>query len=273
MSVMNERPVPSSQLRLLWRDVWASLAHWRFWIHLGLEDILKQYRRSYLGPVWISLNTAVFIVAFSVIGSQVFKIDLKEYLVYFCVGHIMFLFISSLVSEGCQTFVAADAFLKQTPYPKVAFVLRVVWRNLINMAHNLPVMLLVLMLYGDLWAIRIDVFAFDVVLTVFSAILLVSCMGAICARFRDVPMIVTSVMQISMFVTPVMWKPSQLSERAQLVVYLNPLAAYLELLRAPLVGRVPDFHHYLTVLVVMGVLLLGFFTIFLNSRRRLVYWL
>jgi lipopolysaccharide transport system permease protein len=86
-------------------------------------------------------------------------------------------------------------------------------------------------------------------------------------------MIVGSVMQISMFVTPVMWKPSQLSERAQLIVYLNPLAAYLELLRAPLMGRVPDVHHYLTVLIVIGVLLLGFFTIFLNSRRRLVYWL
>jgi lipopolysaccharide transport system permease protein len=150
MSVMNDKPVRLSQLQLLLRDVRSSLTHWRFWIHLGLEDILKQYRRSYLGPVWISLNTAVFIVAFSMIGSQVFKMDLKEYLVYFCVGHIMFLFISSLVSEGCQTFVAADAFLKQTPYPKVAFVLRVVWRNLINMAHNLPVMLLVLMLYGDL---------------------------------------------------------------------------------------------------------------------------
>ena len=70
--------------------------------------------------------------------------------------------------------------------------------------------------------------------------LLMPLLGAVAARFRDIPMIVTSVMQISFFVTPVMWQAQQLTERAQLVVHWNPLAAFLELLRAPLLGHVPS---------------------------------
>lgn len=273
MRTMPMTDTAPSQLTLLLRDVRASLAYWRFWLHLGLEDVLKQYRRSFLGPVWISLNTAVFIIAFGLVGSQIFRIELKQYMVYFCLGNIVFLFMSSLINEGCQTFIAAEAFLKQTPYPKLAFVLRVVWRCTLTMAHNLPVMLGVLLLYGDLGAIRVGPLALGLALTLATAILLVACLGAVCARFRDVPLLVTSVMQISMFLTPVMWKPEQLAPPAMVLVHYNPLAAFLDMLRAPLMGAVPGPHAYAMVLAVLGVLLLGFFTLFLYSRRRLVYWL
>lgn len=276
MRIMPITDMPSStqlQLTLLLKDIRASMLHWRFWFHLGLEDILKQYRRSFLGPVWISLNTAVFIVAFGLVGSQIFRIELKDYIVYFCLGHVAFMFISSLVNEGCHTFIAAEAFLKQTPYPKLAFVLRVVWRCTITMAHNLPVMLAVLLLYGDLGAIRTGLLVLGFALTLASAVLLVTCLGTVCARFRDVPLLVASVMQISMFLTPVMWKPEQLSPAATVLVHSNPLAAFLEILRTPLMGGVPSPQAYTMVLTVLGVLLLGFFTLFLHSRRRLIYWL
>lgn len=270
---MNEHVPARSQFGLLIADIHASLLQWRFWTHLGTEDILKQYRRSYLGPVWISLNTAIFVLAFSVIGSQIFGTDLKEYLVYFCLGHVVFLFLSSLITEGCQTFTAAEAFLKQTPYPKLTFVLRVMWRNLLNTAHNVPIMLVALAVNDDLGAVRWDVLLANLLLTLLSAFLLVANLGAVCARFRDVPLLIGSVMQISMFLTPVMWKPSQLSENAQIIAIVNPLAAYLELLRAPLMGTVPEIHHYLNASIVLGVLGMGFFTGFLRSRRRLLYWL
>ncbi len=118
-------PIYAKQWLLLKNDLVASLKLWRLWTHLGWGDLLKQYRRSFLGPVWISLNTAVFIVLFSLIAAQLFKQSMETYLAYFCVGHVVFSFFSALVSEGCQTYISSEAFLKQTPYPKLAFVLRV----------------------------------------------------------------------------------------------------------------------------------------------------
>jgi lipopolysaccharide transport system permease protein len=86
-------------------------------------------------------------------------------------------------------------------------------------------------------------------------------------------MIITSMMQIAMFLTPVMWQPSQLSERAQLIVHINPLAAFLDLVRAPMLGQAVDPYSYLMAGGTLLVLLAAFFTLFLQSRRRLVYWL
>lgn len=264
---------PLSQFQLLIMDVQGALKLWRFWLHLGLEDILKQYRRSFLGPVWISINTAIFIGAFGLIGSQVFKIDIQTYLPFFCVSHVLFLFISQCISDSCQTFIAAGPFLKQTPYPKTAFGLRIIWRNLIMMMHNIPIALVVLFFFDGLEKVRLFPFLLGMAFTMLCAVLVSCVLGALCARFRDIPMIVVSVMQVAMFLTPVMWQASQLSERAQLIVHANPLAAFLDLIRAPVLGEPVGVSSYVMAGASFVVLLLAFFTIFLKSRRRLVYWL
>jgi lipopolysaccharide transport system permease protein len=101
----------------------------------------------------------------------------------------------------------------------------------------------------------------------------VALLGAMAARFRDVPMIITSLMQISFFVTPVMWQAQQLTERAQMVVHWNPLAAFLELLRAPLLGRVPSGEAWFMASMVLMVLSVAFLVVYVRIRRRIVYWL
>ncbi len=266
-------PIYAKQWLLLKNDLVASLKLWRLWTHLGWGDLLKQYRRSFLGPVWISLNTAVFIVLFSLIAAQLFKQSMETYLAYFCVGHVVFSFFSALVSEGCQTYISSEAFLKQTPYPKLAFVLRVVWRNVLTLGHNLPIVLAVLAWTGQLWAVRLPWLMLGLLLTLLAGALVVAILGALAARFRDIPMIVSSLMQISFFITPVMWQSNQLTERAQLLVVWNPLAAYLDLLRMPLLGTAPR-SDAITLACATLVVLAGIFVLlYLNVRRRIVYWL
>lgn len=113
---------------------------------------------SSIGPVWITLNTALFIVGFGLVGAQLFKWPIEDYLPFFCAGQILFTFLSALINEGCQTYISADAFLKQSAYPKFAFVLRVVWRNLILLGHNLVVVVVVLLWFGGLG--KVDWLAF-----------------------------------------------------------------------------------------------------------------
>ena len=98
-------------------------------------------------------------------------------------------------------------------------------------------------------------------------------LGALAARFRDIPMAVASVMQISFFVTPVMWSPEQLTERAKTLVHLNPLAAFLEILRAPLLGAVSAPQAWAYALVATFLALASFGFLYLLARRRIIYWL
>jgi lipopolysaccharide transport system permease protein len=254
-------------------DLAESCLKWRFWVHLSWEDIARQYRRSFLGPIWITLNTTLFIIVFGLIGAQLFNTPATHYLPYLCVGHILFSFLSLAANEGCQAFMQAEPFLKQAPFPKFAFVFRVVWRNLLMLLHNVPVMFLVLALTSGLSTIRPLWLMLGIVLLVLFTVLGVAILGLVAARFRDVPMIVSSTMQIAFFVTPVMWRPEQLTQRAQLATQLNPLAAILELVRAPLMGSQPSNEALLLALATIGCLLLVCAGLYTLARRRIAYWI
>ncbi|MBS0506257.1 MAG: ABC transporter permease [Proteobacteria bacterium] len=262
-----------SQASLLRKDLVESLRNWRFWVFLGWNDIAKQYRRSFVGPLWIVFNSAFFIVAFGLIGAQLFKLSVADYLPFFCAGHIFFGFISALINEGCMAYIQADAFLKQMPYPKLTFVFRLVWRNMIMLAHNLAVLVAVLLWSGYFIHVRWFHFLVAMLLTLICACAVVAILGALAARFRDIPMAVASVMQISFFVTPVMWRPDQLTERARILVHLNPLAAFLEILRAPLLGATAASSAWTHAFIATVLALAIFCVLYLRARRRIIYWL
>ena len=84
--------------------------------------------------------------------------------------------------------------------------------------------------------------------------------------------IVTSVMQMLMFLTPVFWMPESLPERAQYILW-NPFAQMLELLRRPLMGGVADMHNWIGILGWTALSLLAAMVLFTKYRRRVVYWL
>lgn len=261
------------QVQLLGLDIWSAVVAWRFWCFMGWNDVAKQYRRTFLGPVWITLHTAVFIVAFGLIGAQLFKYPAEWYLPYFCAGHVLFGYFSALINEGCLTYIGSDAFLKQTPYPKMAFVFRTVFRCSILMLHSAVIVLAVLLWAGRLGAVQWGALLAATALTLLAASLVVAILGGLAARFRDVTVALGSLMQVSFFVTPVLWVPDQLTERAQWVVHLNPLALFLELMRSPLLGTVPGLHTWGAAVGVVLLLAVVFFWQYVAIRRRIVYWL
>lgn len=258
---------------MLGLDIWGAMVAWRFWCFMGWNDVAKQYRRTFLGPVWITLHTAVFIIAFGLIGAQLFKYSAEWYLPYFCAGHVLFGYFSALINEGCLTYSGSDAFLKQTPYPKMAFVFRTVFRCSILMLHSAVIVLAVLWWAGRLGTVQWGALLGAIALTLLAASFVVAILGGLAARFRDVTVALGSLMQVSFFVTPVLWVPDQLTERAQWVVRLNPLALFLDLTRSPLMGEVPSLQTWGASVGVVLLLGLIFFWQYVAIRRRIVYWL
>ena len=97
-------------------------------------------------------------------------------------------------------------------------------------------------------------------------------LGIICARYRDIPPIVQSVMQVAFFLTPIFWRPQDLGGRAILIDF-NPFHHYVEILRGPLMGYVAAPVSWVAVLVMM-VFLLGV-AVWLLRRvgGYIIFWL
>ncbi len=97
--------------------------------------------------------------------------------------------------------------------------------------------------------------------------------GIICLRFRDVPPLVSSALQIAMLITPLFWPADTLTGMKRFVfVELNPLYHVVDVVRAPLVGRVPEAASY-TVMVALAIG--GWwltYAMFKRFRKRIAYW-
>src|SRR5690349_11413161 len=129
------------------RDLVAALRAWPMWTTLGWNDIRQRYRRSVLGPFWITISMAVFITLLGVIYSHIFKIELQTYLPYLALGYIIWGFVSQTTSESSISFQESERIIRQIRLPYSIFVLRVVWRNFIVFLHTIVIFVPIAIIY------------------------------------------------------------------------------------------------------------------------------
>ena len=254
-------------------DLARGVGRWRLWLLLGVGDIRQRYQRSRIGQFWITISMLVTIVALGVVYGLLFRISLREYLPSLTLGMIAWALISSMVMEACTVFTGAGIYLQQVPLPKSMFVHRMLVRNLVTFAHNMTIVPLLYLVFGILPGWPILLAPLGLVIVMLNGFWIGLLIGMLCARFRDMPQMIASLMQIAFFVTPVMWRQDQLPPEKSWLVDINPLANLLRLIRDPLMGRVPTPLAY-----AMGIALIvvGFsvtLPFFVRYRARIVYWL
>jgi len=97
-------------------------------------------------------------------------------------------------------------------------------------------------------------------------------LGAVCARFRDIPPIVGSVMQIAFFISPIIWKPELLRGPQAAWLPFNPFFTLLEIVRAPLLGETAGLTVWASALGYSLALCAGSWMLFARVRGRLAFW-
>lgn len=254
-------------------DLLAALRSPHLWALLAWYDIRQRYRRSVLGPFWVTLSTGIMIGTMGIIWSFLFKMDIKAYLPFFAVGSMVWTFYSTQINEACMGFVMFEHTIKQVRFPMAVYLLRILMRNLILLAHNSVIIILVFAVLR----IGIDWHALLVIpgLLIGSVAMLGISMivSVFCTRFRDMPMIVQNAIMVLFYATPIIWRPATLGAKHAWIAEWNPFAHLIEIVRAPLVDRTFPAESYVlaiastVVLLVIGIALQGRF------RDRIAYWL
>lgn len=255
-------------------DLYTSFRKIRLPLYLAWADIRQRYRRSSLGPFWITISTGVMIACLGIIFGNLFETPIQEFFPFLSAGLIIWGLVSSTISESTTVFTTAEAVIRQLPLPLFTHVLRLVTRNVYIFFHNLiiyPIVLLVVQKsIGPEFILFIPGFFLLLVNLLWMSLLL----GIICARFRDLVQIVQSFLQIVFYITPIIWMPGLLARRtAAMVLEPNPFYHLLEIVRGPLLGQVPTLTNWMVsaALAILGWLLTVVF--FNKFRNRIAYWL
>jgi ABC-2 type transport system permease protein len=268
---------PAVSYRSAVGDLRAGMREWELWGHLGWQDIRQRYRRSVLGPIWITISMAVTAVALGVLYAGLFGNDLAVQLPYILVGFIVWSFISGCISEGSEVFIANEGLIKQLPAPLSIHVYRLTWRQILFFAHNLIVYAVMLLVFPQSlgWASLMAIPAF--LLLAVNGAWVALLLGIVTTRFRDLSPIVQSLVQLLFFLTPIVWiyddllKNAAVAERARLVEF-NPLLHFIEIIRQPMLGQEQHLRHWIVVLVITVV---GWALTMFALRRyrsRVAYW-
>jgi ABC-2 type transport system permease protein len=285
---------PSRSFARAWEDLRSGVRLTELWGHLGWQDIKQRYRRSVIGPLWITLSMAVTAVGLGLLYSQLLGATIGTFLPYLTVGFIVWNFIVGCVLEGTETFIRNEGLIKHLPAPLTVYALRTVWRLSLMMLHNLLVYAVVLVIFfkdltqanylitpGGLaqpgldWSILLAIPAF--LLIALNGVWVAILFGIISTRYRDIPQVVNALIQLAFFGTPIVWTTDLLTKFSGgnwrvLVAELNPLYHYVEIIRAPLIGNTQSWHHWA---VVGGFTLIGWALALIalrNYRARIPYW-
>ena len=272
-------PASESQtFRAAWRDLVRGFQQRELWLALGWQDIKQRYRRSTLGPLWITIATAVMATALGLLYSLLFQQDLARFLPHVAVGLILWGFIAGCIKEGSEVFITNEGLIKQLPSALSVHVYRLVWKQFLFMCHNLVIWVALLAIF------RIPV-GWHVVLAIPAMFLLVingvwvsMFFGIIATRFRDVAPLLDSLVQLAFYMTPIVWTTATLKdqggavEQRAKIAEINPLFHYLEIVRGPMIHEPVQMYSWFVVLGFTVVGLLAAVVVMRQWRYRVSYW-
>src|SRR4051794_5070887 len=253
-------------------DFAAAIALWPLWTRLGWNDILYRYRRSTLGPFWSTINIAITVVALGLVYSQIFNLPVRQLMPYVCAGLIVWGFISSILLDAGSLFSGSESYIKQVRLPYWLYVCRFVFSKVMLFAHDLPIYI-ALLIYFQIWPGTVALYALPgFVLLVINGAFASLTIGMASARFRDIPRIIATFVQVMFLVTPIIWTPDLLGPQPYLA-HGNPFFHLIEIVRAPLLCTLPSMKTWGVTLAITAInaLLTAYF--FLRFRSRIAYWI
>tara|TARA_Y100001968_G_C19451604_1_gene769042 strand:+ start:5210 stop:5995 length:786 start_codon:yes stop_codon:yes gene_type:complete len=254
-------------------EIKAIFERWPIWFMLGTQDIKMRYRRSSIGPFWITISMAVTIYSMGFLYGHLFKIELAHYFPFLATGIIGWALVSSLILESSNAFIESEPYIRNQESYLSLFITRLILRNLIIFAHNVIVFLPIALIFHTSVNLNTLLLLPGLIIISLNALLWGSLLAVIGTRYRDFAQIITSLIQVIFFLTPIMWMPTLLPAKLNWVVMYNPFNQFLNLIRYPLLGQALTLP---SILMITTVTLLGLslYAYCLGKyKNRVVFWL
>jgi ABC-2 type transport system permease protein len=243
------------------------------WATLAWSDIRLKYRRTTLGPLWITLGLGASVFSVGLVFGILFGNEMSQYLPYFAAGIIGWTFLASCITEGCVVFVGSAAMIKAIPVPLVLHVYRMLTRQSIVLAHNMMLIVVLWLIFR--WSLNwtLVLFLAGLALNTACAFGWILTLGIVAARFRDVQLIISTVLQLLFLLTPIMWQPESLrGARLRIIADANPLYHLVEVFREPLLGVPPEPLTWAIASASAAVSLAVGMYFYARYRYRVAFW-
>ncbi|MEK9568209.1 MAG: ABC transporter permease [Paracoccaceae bacterium] len=263
-----------SQIELALHDIREGALEWRVWYMLGMNEIKYRYRRSVVGPLWLTISMGVQGAVIGFLFSYLFQSPIDRYLPFLMISLVLWYFINSTIMDGTSTYTSASSFILQARRPLSVYVFQNFFRNIIIFVHTVVIFFVVAALYGMFPGWHYVLAALGFILFLINLLWASFFAAIIAVRFRDFQMIIQNAFTVLFWITPIVYAPEQLGGGlASSLVKLNPLYHIIEVVRAPMIESMPTLTNWIVTLVVALLGSLFTFLLFVRTRSRIPYWI
>lgn len=253
------------------RDLAAGCGHWRIWSALARNVIKLQYRRAALGPLWLTLQQLVVILALGYIFASIQGQDFSRFFVYFAIGYTCWQLLAAFVTTAGDTFKNIRRFPGMTRAALSNHIYLQFSTQLLYFLHRVPPALVICAIYREALDINVLTSLAGFLALLVFGFWISALLGVLALRFHDLVPAVVSVMQVMFFVTPVMYRHTAIAG-AETWFNLNPFFHLLAVVQGSLLGEPVTALNWSAVIILNlggGVVTLA---VVRWARPKLAYW-
>jgi lipopolysaccharide transport system permease protein len=227
---------PRGWRMLDWRELWAYRE--LLWV-LAARDVAVRYKQAVLGAAWAIIRPFTTMVIFSVVFGQFAKMpsDGYPYPVFVYAGLLPWTFFAGSIAASGSSLVGSAHLVSKVYFPRLIIPLASVGAGLVDLLISTGILLLMMVWYGVEWSWHLALAPMLLVAVVFTALGIGTLLSALTVQYRDFSHLTPFILQIWMYVTPVIFPVSLVPERWRWLLYLNPMTGLVEGFRSAFLAR------------------------------------
>ncbi|MGB3400303.1 MAG: ABC transporter permease [Candidatus Deferrimicrobiaceae bacterium] len=225
---------------------------------LAARDIKVRYRQTVLGSAWVILQALATTGIFTAIFGYLVKIPSEgyPYAVFVYAALLPWTFFVSAVNASANSLVGSAALIGKVYFPRLVIPLASIGSGLVDLAVSTAFLLILLPLFGVGWTAGLLAVPFLAAAVAATALGIGILFSALIVAYRDFRNVVSFLMQLWLFATPVVYPVGLIPAKWRWVLHLNPMTGLVEGFRAAFLGKPFDIPS-LCISIAMGTVLLA----------------
>jgi ABC-2 type transport system permease protein len=255
------------------RDIRTGWQRREGWWTLSQQAIKNSYRRTALGPIWITIQQIAFITGIGLLYSQLLKVKSADFIPLVTYGISFWGLLTSLIFGGSSVLIQHSQAIKSSTLPVSFYVFSTISQQFLNFLHSAVALVPFALILGTPpRTICVITVPLSIIFALANGFSIGLWLGPLCARFRDVSASIPILIQLVLFLSPVFWSTSLLGDRDWIIHY-NPIAWMIETFRSPILGGSVHLDLWLRlapftiVNLALGIAVIG------QVRDKISYWI
>lgn len=238
--------------------------------YLSKINIINRYRNSFLGPIWITLSTALFILTITYISNFISSIDLNNKIYYIGSGYILWTFIQYTISKSIYVFQENETLIKEFSLPLIFYLYKLMMISTIIFFHNF-ILIVAIILITKNYNFNLLYFVITFLLLFFNTFFISIITAILSSKYTDIKPIVENGLFILFVITPIIWPSSLIQEN--FIMNINIVFHMIESVRYALINGELKLDSIIILIESLAVFGLISSILYQKNKRKLIFYI